>query len=124
MNPKIIILILASFIFTATSLHLSEHLSNYDTCFFVSLGHINTLSSFNYTITKAWTAEQTPLLKNGSLNTSDFIHVSGWAPYSSPVKFFSDVAKKGQKIVRKLTFVKDVLHGADAPQFYLSDADL
>lgn len=68
---------------------------NSDSCFFLALGHINTLPTFNYTISKTWTAEEAFLLKNGSLNASDFIHVSGWEPYVAPIAFFSKVAKKG-----------------------------
>lgn len=118
------LLLLVAILTLASSLRLTHEANNYDTCLYLPLGHIYKTDDFNYTITTAWTPEQVPLLKNGSLNTSDFIKVQGWVPYSKPYAFFEHVGRHGEEIIRKLVPTKSVLKGSDAPQFYLSDSDL
>jgi hypothetical protein len=125
MSFNIILLLLVCFFLQASSLNLNRHDSNFDTCLYLPLGHLNQESSFKYNITQAWTADQAAHLKSGALNTSNFIHVSGWIPYSRPNTFFAEAGKKGVKIINhKLTPLKNVTKGSDAPEFYLSDADL
>lgn len=124
MNIKILLLIFIAVFVQTSTLSLSTHDGNYDTCFYLPIGDITKLEQFNYTITSAWTPEQAAQLKSGALNTSDFIHVQGWLPYSHPNKFFEEVSKGAKRDLRKLTKVKDVLQGSDAPQYGLSNSDL
>jgi hypothetical protein len=114
MKAQILILILACIFPNVSNMSL-QHEGNYDTCFYLPLGNISTDRHFNYTITSAWTAEQSAQLKSGALNTSDFIHVSGWHPYKHPNHFFATVGRKGRAITHDLAFVKNVLEGSDAP---------
>lgn len=106
---KTFILILAIAAFQASAIHIQKHDEYTDTCFYFPLGNIPVDRNFNYTIIKAWTAEQAAQLKSGALNTSDFIDVKGWRPYDGPNRFFSRIAKDGEKIQNKLTFVKNVI---------------
>ena len=70
-------------ILTITVIH-AFIIQNYytDTCFYFPLGNIPSINCFNYTIIQAWTPEQAAQLRSGALNTSDFIDVQGWVPYS------------------------------------------
>jgi hypothetical protein len=99
-------------ILTITVIHASIIQNSYtDACFYFPIGNIPVDRNFNYTITQAWTPEQAAQLRSGALNTSDFIDVKGWIPYSdqNQNKFFSKIAKDGEEIQSKLTFVKNVL---------------
>lgn len=124
MSMKLILLAVACLLLQVSSLSLT-HDSSIDTCFYEPLGHIELDPNFKYTITKAWTAEEGAQIKSGALNSSDFIHVEGWTAYNEPIKFFQKVGEKAtRQFEHKFTAVKDVLHGSDAPEFYLDDASL
>jgi hypothetical protein len=109
MFSKTFIVILAIATLQASATHIQKHDEYTDTCFYFPIGNIPVDRNFNYTITQAWTAEQAAQLKSGALNTSHFIDVKGWRPYDGPNRFFSKIAKDGEKIQSKLTFVKNVL---------------
>jgi hypothetical protein len=73
-----------------------------------------------------WNSTEQTQLKAGTLNTSDYIHVTGWTPYNprQPFKFFSRIGLRGFRLIKKLTPIKNVLHGSDAPTFGLDDPSL
>lgn len=95
-------------------------------CLWRPLGDIDSNPKFTYTITKQWTAEEAAQLKSGALNTSDFIDVKGWTPYNpkKPFEFFTKIGREGLRHYKTWTPIKKVLKGSDAPEYYLSDADL
>lgn len=124
MLKQIILLILLVCLHQSSILAIDSVQSNFDTCFWLPLQNLKNDPCYNFTITQAWTADQVPLLRNGSLNTSDFIHVKGWTPYRLPYFFFALIGKNSGDFKRLLTAVKNVKHGSDAPEFGLSDADL
>jgi len=59
-------------------------------CFWRPLGDIPS-GNLKYKITKTWNSTELIQLQSGALNTSDYIHVSGWTPYrhAKPFKFFT-----------------------------------
>ena len=124
MSMKLILLAVACLLLQVSSLSLT-HDSSIGVCFYEPLGHIETNRRFKYTITKAWTAEEGAQIKSGALNSSDFIHVEGWKPYSEPYTFFERIGEQvSERFSYQYTPLKDVLHGSDAPEFYLDDASL
>lgn len=124
MSIKIFLLILLALFLQVSTFNIATLDGKYDSCFYLPIGNITKDRKFYYTITSAWTPEQAAELESGALNTSDFIHVTGFRPYKRPVPFFAAVGKRGPRLTRKLIYIKNVLQGSDAPQFGLSTSDL
>jgi hypothetical protein len=120
MNTKLLILILTALFLQATTMSLTKHDEFSNACFYFPAGNTFETSTFNYTITQAWTSAQVPQLQSGALNASDFIDVKGWLPYTTRSAFFLELGNRGRNILTQLDFVKNVTVGSDAPGFGLS----